>query len=177
MRVLVTAASRHEATAEIAEAIARGLATRGVDARAQPIGTVADLGPYDAVVLGSAIYMGRWLKEARVFAAQHSKALTAMPVWLFGSGPLGPADKPLPDSDTADTDAMVALTRAREHRLFAGRLDGTRLGVAERAVMKVVHAPEGDSRDWAAVDAFAADIAAALAHETPVAAAPVGTAG
>lgn len=167
MRVLVTAASRHEATAEIAEAIANGLAVRGLDARTRPIGAVADLGEYDAVVLGSAIYMGRWLKEARVFAAQHSAALTAMPVWLFGSGPLGPADKPLPESDAADIDAMVALTGAREHRLFGGRLDGTRLGVAERAVMKVVHAPEGDCRDWAAVDAFAAEIAAALAHETP----------
>ena len=177
MRVLVTAASRHEATAEIAEAIAVDLAKRGLDARVRPIGEVTGLGDYDAVVLGSAIYMGRWLKEARVFAAQHSKALTAMPVWLFGSGPLGPADKPLPESDAADIDAMVALTRAREHRLLAGRLDGTRLGVAERAVVKVVHAPEGDSRDWAAGDAFAADIAAALAHETPVAAAPVGTAG
>ena len=173
MRVLVTAASRHEATAEIAEAIAHGLAVRGLDARARPIGAVADLGEYDAVVLGSAIYMGRWLKEARVFAAQHSTALTAMPVWLFGSGPLGPADKLLPESDAADIDAMVALTRAREHRVLAGRLDATRLGVAERAMVKVVHAPEGDSRDWAAVDAFAADIAAALAHETPpVAATP-----
>jgi menaquinone-dependent protoporphyrinogen oxidase len=173
MRVLVTAASRHEATAEIAEAIASGLAERGVDARARPIGKVTDLGDYDAVVLGSAIYMGRWLKEARVFAAQHSAALSAMPVWLFGSGPLGPADKPLPESDAADIDAMVALTRAREHRVFAGRLDTARLGVAERAVMKMVHGADGDSRDWGEVDAFAADIAAALAHETPtVAAAP-----
>jgi menaquinone-dependent protoporphyrinogen oxidase len=173
MRVLVTAASRHEATAEIAEVIARDLAKRGLDAHARPIGEVADLGGYDAVVLGSAIYMGRWLIEARRFASRHATALAAMPVWLFSSGPLGPADKPLPESDAADIAAMVALTRAREHRLFAGRLDGARLGIGERAVMKVVHAPDGDGRDWAAVDAFAAEIAAALAPETPpVAAAP-----
>ena len=173
MRVLVSAASRHEATAEIAEAIALGLARRGLDACARPIGEVTDLGDYDAVVLGSAIYMGRWLKTARLFAARQASALAAMPVWLFSSGPLGPPDKPLPQTDAADIDAMVALTRAREHRVFAGRLDGARLGVGERTVMKVVHAPEGDSRDWGAVDAFAAEIAAALAHETPpVAAVP-----
>ena len=173
MRVLVTAASRHEATAEIAEAIAVDLAKRGLDARVRPIGEVTGLGDYDAVVLGSAVYMGRWLKAARLFASKHATALAAMPVWLFSSGPLGPADKPVPESDAADIDAMVALTRAREHRVFAGRLDGAQLGVAERAVMKAVHAPEGDSRDWGAVDAFAADIAAALAHEPPpVAAAP-----
>ena len=173
MRVLVTAASRHEATAEIADAIALDLAKRGLDACARPIGEVTGLDDYDAVVLGSAIYMGRWLREARLFAAQHATALAAVPVWLFSSGPLGPADKPLPQSDAADIDAMVALTRAREHRAFAGRLDGARLGVAERAVMKAVHAPEGDSRDWGAGDAFAAEIAAALAQQTPpVAAAP-----
>jgi Flavodoxin domain len=54
MTVLVTAASKHGATLEIAEAIARVLAEQGVSAELVPIDEVSDLGRYDAVVLGSA---------------------------------------------------------------------------------------------------------------------------
>jgi menaquinone-dependent protoporphyrinogen oxidase len=61
VRVLVTAASRHDATREIAEAIADGLSRRGVDAEARPVDQVTSLDGFDAVVIGSAIYMGRWL--------------------------------------------------------------------------------------------------------------------
>src|SRR5665213_1770747 len=89
LRVLVTAASRHRATAEMAERIAAALAARGIDAEARPIDEVAEVGGYDAVVLGSGIYVGRWLSEARRFAEDNAATLTTMPVWLFSSGPLG----------------------------------------------------------------------------------------
>jgi menaquinone-dependent protoporphyrinogen IX oxidase len=69
VRVLVTAASRHDATREIAETIADGLRRRGVDAEARPLDEVVSLDGFDAVVLGSAIYMGRWLKTAREFVS------------------------------------------------------------------------------------------------------------
>jgi menaquinone-dependent protoporphyrinogen oxidase len=59
MRVLITAATRHDATREIAEAIGAGLSERGIDAETRPIDEVTDLAGYDAVVLGSAVYMGR----------------------------------------------------------------------------------------------------------------------
>jgi menaquinone-dependent protoporphyrinogen oxidase len=83
MRVLITAATRHDATREIAEAIASGLVERGVDAEASPIAEVTDLAVYDAVVLGSAVYMGRWLKPARRFAEHNATALASGPAWLF----------------------------------------------------------------------------------------------
>ena len=54
MTVLVTAASKHGATLEIAEAIARVLAEQGGSAELVPIDEVSDLGRHDAVVLGSA---------------------------------------------------------------------------------------------------------------------------
>jgi menaquinone-dependent protoporphyrinogen oxidase len=85
VKVLVTAATRHHGTFEIAEAIASGLAERGIDAEALPIGEVTSLDRYCAVVLGSAVYMGRWLGEARRFAQLHASALCVMPVWLFSS--------------------------------------------------------------------------------------------
>jgi menaquinone-dependent protoporphyrinogen oxidase len=163
MRVLVTAATRHDATREIAEAIGAGLVTRGIDAESRPIDEVDDLAGYDAVVLGSAVYMGRWLKPARQFAEHHDTSLAAIPVWLFSSGPLDPKADLMPGEEPADIAKLVKLTGALEHRMFFGRLDRERLGFAEKAVAKAVHAPVGDCRDWSAVDGFAGEIAAQLA--------------
>src|SRR4051794_8974088 len=64
MKILVTAASRHDATDEIATAIAEALTRRGHEAEACSIDAASPEG-YDAVVLGSAVYIGRWLKPAR----------------------------------------------------------------------------------------------------------------
>jgi menaquinone-dependent protoporphyrinogen oxidase len=162
VHVLVTAASRHEATREIAAAIADGLARRGVEAEARALEDVGELDGFDAVVLGSAVYMGRWLKQARSFAGAHASELAAKPVWLFSSGPLGSPDHPIPPDGPADVAELVELTGARAHRLFAGRLEHARLGLGERAMARAVHAPEADSRDWEAIDSYAGEIAAAL---------------
>ena len=165
MRVLVVAASRHDGTREIAEAIANGLTRRGVEAEARGVDHVADLAAFDAVVVGSAIYMGRWLKTAREFVSEHEVELSSLPVWLFSSGPLGPPDHLIPEGESADVPLLVDRVRAREHRVFAGRLERASLGFAERAAVKAVHAPEGDCRDWDAIDAFAGEIASELAAQ------------
>lgn len=159
MRVLVTAASRHHGTREIAEAIATGLVRRGLEAEAVPVEQVTSLHGYDAVVLGSAVYMGRWLGEARRLAQIHTSALCMMPVWLFSSGPIGPLDHLVPAGTPADVPVLMRLTRAIGYRTFPGRLDMRRLHFAERAVARTIHAPEGDDRDWDAIDRFAGEIA------------------
>ena len=43
---------------------------------------------------------------------------------------------------------IMELSMAREHRLFAGKLDTSRLGFGERAVMHAVRNTEGDDREW-----------------------------
>lgn len=162
MHVLVTAATRHGSTSEIAEAIAEGLNRRGVDADARPLDQVTNLDRFDAVVIGSAIYMGRWLKAAREFLSEHAAELSAVPVWLFSSGPLGPPGRLIPSDESTDTDRMTKLVGARGHRVLAGRLELASLNVVERAVVRAVHAPDGDCRDWDAIDALAGEIAVEL---------------
>ena len=162
MKVLVAVASRHHGTSEIAQAIAKELVTRALEAEAVPVEQVTTLDGYDAVVLGSAVYMGRWLGEARRFAQVHTPDLCAMPVWLFSSGPVGPADHPVPAGTPADVPVLMRLTRAVGHRTFAGRLEMRHLHFAERAVVRTIHAPLGDCRDWDAVDHFADEIADVL---------------
>ncbi len=74
------------------------------------------------------------------------------------SGPIG--DPPRPNEDQADIDAILTATQAREHRVFAGRLDRHRLGFGERAVVAALHVADGDFRDGDAIDAWAERIAA-----------------
>jgi menaquinone-dependent protoporphyrinogen oxidase len=162
MRVLVTAASRHGATHEIATAIADGLARRGLDAEARPAEGLSSLDGYDAYVIGSAVYVGRWLTPARELVETHAEALSERPVWLFSSGPLGPPEALKPEGDPVDADDLVQTAAALDHRVFAGRLDRSLLGLGEKAVVIAVRAPEGDFRDWAAIDDFAAEVAAHL---------------
>jgi menaquinone-dependent protoporphyrinogen oxidase len=155
--VLVTAASKHGATAEIAEAIARGLARNGVAAEHLPVHDVRAVEHYSAVVLGSAVYAGHWLREAKALVEQHAETLRQRPVWIFSSGPIG--DPPKPEELPVDVVAILSATGAREHRLFCGRLDRQLLGFAERAMVRAVRAAEGDYRDWKAIEEWARGIA------------------
>jgi hypothetical protein len=108
MRVLVTAATKYGATAEIAAAIAEVLDEHGLEATMLPPDQVEEVDGYDAVVLGSAVYAGHWLKPARELVERHAGALASRPVWLFSSGPVG--DPPKPEEDPVDVADLLAAT-------------------------------------------------------------------
>lgn len=158
MNARVITASRYGATAGIGQAIADALRTHGVDATAHDVSDVESLDGADMVILGSAVYIGHWLGPAREFAEAHAQELAQMPVWLFSSGPIG--DPPKPEEDPVDIAGIVEATQAREHRVFAGRLERRRLRFADRAVVTALRAPEGDFRDWDAIHEWAREIAA-----------------
>jgi menaquinone-dependent protoporphyrinogen oxidase len=160
MRVLVTAATKYGATAEIAQAIAETLGDRGLEATVLAPEQVEGVDGYDAVVLGSAVYAGHWLKPARELIERHAAALAGQPVWLFSSGPVG--DPPKPEEDPVDVAEIFGLTNAREHRVFAGKLVRKQLSFPERAIASALRVPEGDFRDWTEIRQWAAQIADAL---------------
>jgi menaquinone-dependent protoporphyrinogen oxidase len=166
-RVLVTAGSKHGATHEIADAVARWLPENGsaLTAVSVPVERDPDPAGYDAVVLGSAVYAGRWRDEARHWASAHAAALRDRPVWLFSSGPIG--EPPFPPDEPHDAPPLIQVTGARGHRVFPGRLDKALLSFPERAMVTAMRAPLGDFRDWEAVRAWAAEIAAALTVGAP----------
>lgn len=160
MKVLVTAASRHGATAEIAKQIAEilSLSTIEVDVRAPE--EVESVEVYDAVILGSGVYAGRWLEAARKLVEREREALASRPVWLFSSGPVGDPAKPA--AEPVEVAAIARKTQAIEHRVFAGKLDRQQLGFGERAIVLAVHAAEGDFRPWEAVTEWALEIGRTL---------------
>jgi menaquinone-dependent protoporphyrinogen oxidase len=160
MKVLVSAASRHGSTAEIAQAIARQLIESGLEVAIIPPDEMTDLAGYDAVVLGSAVYLSRWLPAAREMVDRLAEQLTTRPVWLFSSGPIG--DTPKPDQDHVDVARMVAATGARGHRTFAGRLVHADLRPTERAVIALLRVPDRDDRDWDEITSWSRLIAREL---------------
>lgn len=161
MNVLVTYASKHGSTKEIAERLRLELRSAGLSATLRPINQFTDLGRYDALVLGCAVYAGSWLPEVGRFIDRQREALSGLPVWVFSSGPLGAGD-PHPHDDPERLAAPLAGLPLRGHRIFGGRLDKRALGPGERFVARIVWAPEGDFRNWDEVRGYALEIAAAL---------------
>lgn len=155
MRILVAYATKHGATREIADRIGEVLG-----AEVHPADQVGDVTGYDAVVLGSAVYLGHWLKSARELADTQRERLRELPVWLFSSGPVG--EPPLPQEEPADVAEVAAQLHPREHRLFGGKIDRSALRFPERAVVSALRVKDGDHRDWAEIRAWAEEIAKSL---------------
>lgn len=169
MKVLVTVASRHGSTSMIGDAIREELVATGVTTHMVEPELVTDISPYDAVVLGSAVYAGRWLKPARAFAKRFEAELARKAVWLFSSGPIG--EPPKPTQPAADALELADRLGARDHQVFEGRIEPAVLSVIERATVRMVGAEAGDYRPWVAITVWARRISSTLKAEAP---APVG---
>ena len=157
--VLIVVESRHGSTRGISGELAQRLVARGAKVTVCAP-SECDHIDADVVVVGSAVYLGKWLKPALRFLDDHAAELADRPVWLFSSGPLSEG----PDiGDGMDEDYIAHLTErghARAHHIFAGRLDRTTLGPMESIIALSVHAPSGDFRDWSDVRSWADEIAA-----------------
>jgi menaquinone-dependent protoporphyrinogen oxidase len=160
MKVLISVASRHGASFEIAEEISATLAASGFQTAVLPPDAVTSLEGYGGIILGSSVYVGHWMDAAVNFVERFSREITTVPVWLFSSGPIG--HEPKPEDEPADLADLLAATGAREHRVFAGQVDRAKLGLGEKVILTAVRAPEGDFRPWDEIRAWAAEIAAAL---------------
>jgi len=165
MRVLVTAASKHGGTREIASWIAEAMRAAGVEAIVSEPDEVETLQGIDAVVLGSGVYAGHWLKEANAFVDQFGPAFATRDVWLFSSGPAG--DPLKPENDPVDIATVRVATHAHDHRMFAGRIERSTMGFAERTVMAALRVHDGDWRPRPAIEAWAREIAATLVARVP----------
>jgi menaquinone-dependent protoporphyrinogen oxidase len=165
IRVLVAYATKHGNTAEIAEKIGQVLREAGLRADVVPVARAGDPASYQAVVLGSGVYIGQWRKEAARYLKAHEAALAGRPVWLFSSGPTGEGDPVellkgwrLP-SGLVEVAGRIGV---RDRAVFGGALDAAKMGALEKWMIRNVKAPLGDFRNWDAIAAWAAGIAEAL---------------
>jgi menaquinone-dependent protoporphyrinogen oxidase len=161
-RILVTYGSKYGATAQIADAIGRTLGAKGLAVDVRRAADVRSLDGYRGLVLGSAVYMGRWRPDA-VRLLRRCRRLGAPPdVWLFSSGPVGeqPAGRePGGDRWTRPkrVERLAADIGAHDHAVFGGCIaeDG---GILRRNMAKSTPPELRDLRDWDAIGAWAEQI-------------------
>ena len=169
-RVLVVYATKYGATAGIAEKIGQVLQEAGLAVDVKRADQAGDPAGYQAVVLGSAVYIGRWRKQAAHYLKANEKALAQRPVWLFNSGPLGEGDAAEQAGDLGFPKGLRPIAdriNVRDVAVFFGAVDLEKLNPLERWMFKNVKSPIGDFRNWNAIAAWASGIAAALTEGQP----------
>ncbi|MDH4142040.1 MAG: flavodoxin domain-containing protein [Chloroflexota bacterium] len=187
--VLIVHASRHGATAGIAERIAEVLQSTGVRTNVVDAAEMPDPAPFDACVIGGGVYMGKWVSSGTEFLDRFASTLATRPIWLFSSGPLpgstkeptaavedpiesalGPAQGP-GSGGRRQIEELSERIHPRDHRVFFGAFDPSDppRSMSERVVRMMPGSkgilPPGDFRDWPAIEAWARQIAGALSTE------------
>ena len=162
--VLVAYAGKMGGTKGIATAIGAELSSVGLGVTLLDAADVQSVDRFDAVVLGSSLYMGRWRPDAVTvlkLLAKRSTEFGSIPSWLFQSGPCG---------DGARTEQVASPKKVRRYadRLgaahpitFGGRLDPA-LATGFIASKMATGALAGDFRDFDLIRTWAQQIAANL---------------
>jgi menaquinone-dependent protoporphyrinogen oxidase len=166
--VLVAYASKHGSTAEIADAVADTLCECGLRVDCVEAGEVKNVEGYDAVVLGSAVYMKRWRGDAKRFLRRHGEQLAERPLWVFSSGPIGEPKGEVNQSWLEPPRVIEQVERlgARAHVVFGGRMPTNPRG-PQRAMVNNCPPEYRDRRDWDEIHAWAAAIASELQTTVP----------
>lgn len=164
-RDLVAFATKKGSSREVAEAIAATLVEQGccVDVRAAD--EVRTLDAYSGVVLGGALYTGRWHRDTRDFLKRHSEVLADVPLAVYAIGP-----KTLDRADVAGSRAQLEAARAKTPTvtptliaIFGGVVDPQSLRFPFNRL------PASDARDWDAIRQFAEQAGSLFAHRAQVA--------
>jgi menaquinone-dependent protoporphyrinogen oxidase len=173
MKVAVAFATKHGFTRGIAEFIAEKIRGNGIQAEALDVDEFHNPGDYDAFVVGSAVYMGSWMKQAKKFVRENREVLEQHPVWLFSSGPVGPDQKDKKGREPREVAVspgeiaeLKTIINPRDHRVFFGGYDSKTGGIGGWVIRRLPAANkaliEGDFRNWDEIGNWAAEIAKEL---------------
>lgn len=164
--VLVAYASRYGATEGIAARIAERIANSDIAVELLQVDAVRSLDGYDAVVFGAPVYDQSWPPEAEQFVTQHGDALAARPLWLFSVGSFGDTKRvigPLTHKEPRRIAEVRSLVGPRDYRVFQGVIQKHQWPFWSRVLFHAFGGRFGDHRDWPVIDAWADQIAVALA--------------
>jgi menaquinone-dependent protoporphyrinogen oxidase len=160
--ILVAYATKHESTHEVADAIAARMRIRGANVEVRPADEVESLEPYGAVIVGGALYAGRWHRAARRFVSRQRGALVQLPFAVFAMGPLELQPE---DVEASRRQLDRALAKHPDLTPEAVRIFG---GVIDPAKLRFpfTHMDAADARDWDAIDVWADELVQQLAMPT-----------
>jgi len=137
MKTIIVYATKHGATREIAERIARGI--NGAVTHDLKQGAAPDLAAFDCVIVGASIYAGTVRKEAKTFIAQNATALSGKTLGLFLSG-MGTGDGKTYFEKNFPEDV---LKNVKATGFLGGAFDPAKGNVIERIIMKLVTKQSG----------------------------------
>jgi menaquinone-dependent protoporphyrinogen oxidase len=156
--VLVAYATKRGSTREVAADVARVIHQSGIEVEISPAREVKSLDRYQAVVLGGALYMGRWHKDARKLLKRYKSQLTALPLAVFAMGPKSSEPEALAEAGTGLTHALDKVPEVHPFAsaIFGGVIDPSKLHFPFKKM------PAGDARDWKAIENWANELVRAL---------------
>lgn len=163
-KVLVVYGTKTGCTSGVAERVAAGLFEKGATVDVVRPQDAGDVAGYDAVVVGSGVRMSQWHEPVRKWVADNAEKLVQIPV-AFYTVNLTLANEPeKADEIRAWTDPLIEATGVKpvDVGVFAGWYEPQRFSFLERTILKAMKAPQGDYRDWTAIDVWAAELSERL---------------
>jgi menaquinone-dependent protoporphyrinogen oxidase len=158
MRVLVVFAPHLEATAAIARVVGNQLTRRGHEVDVRPTVRAMDAGKYGAVVVGSAVHLRHWDRDAIHYLQDQAPDLAERPTWLFQVGPFGLDAAEHTHTPHAVTELCFEIG-AHEPKTFEGAMHHNQ---ATRWLTRQAHEGDDVSRDWTDIREWADGVADAL---------------
>jgi menaquinone-dependent protoporphyrinogen oxidase len=157
---LVAYASKHGSTEEVARAIGDVLRDSGDHVDIRDAAGVIDVEPYDAVILGGSLYMGRWHADARSFLRRHRAAIEGRPLAVFALGPRTLEDDQVAGSRKQLDYALSQLDVVPQLvTIFGGVV------APEKLRFPLNRMPETDARDWQEIRRWAGEVALRLTED------------
>ncbi len=158
-KVLVTYASKYGSTGGVADAIGKELCSKDVATDVVLIKNATNFGSYQGVVIGSAIYRGKWMSEAVDFVKKNKDKLRQMTVAYFLACMTlsQPTEKNRAEVLSYMDPILKAVPEIKPVGIgtFAGALDYKNLSWLNKKILKSKGTPEGDFRDWNAIRTWA----------------------
>jgi len=154
-KILIAYASKLGSTGDVAQAIGEELTARGNTVDVKLVGDLQDVSPYDSILLGSAVRIGRWLPEAIGFLEQNVNSLASKSVSYFTVCITMHQDTPENRALAQEiTNAARAIRKPAAEGFFGGRIDYGTISFMEQMILRAKNVPEGDFRDWDAIRAW-----------------------
>lgn len=160
-KILIAYASKYGSTGGVADAIAKELCSKGIAADVAVIKNAGNISSYQGVIIGSAIYMGKWMSEAIDFVKKNKDVLSRMPVayFLVCMTLSRPTDKNRAEVLSYMDPILKDVPEIKPAAIgtFAGALHYDNLSWIYKKILKSKGTPEGDYRDWNAIRLWARD--------------------
>ncbi len=161
-KILVGYASKYGSTGGVADAIGKELCNRGAAVDVCMVKNIGDLNQYGGVVLGSAVYQGKWLPEAVEFVERNREALRQVPMtyFLVCMTMREPTEENRRKVVAYLDPVLKAVPQVKPLKIgaFAGALDYSNLSSPVKLIMKFKGAPEGDFRNWDIIRTWATSL-------------------